>query len=398
MAKRASKEERATPPLPSLSNDEIRRYSRQIVLPDLGLEGQRRLKQASVLIIGTGGLGSPAALYLTAAGVGRIGIVDHDTVDVSNLHRQIVHGTSSIGARKVVSARDRMHDVNPLIQVDAYDEPLTSENAVRIASPYDVVIDASDNFPTRYLSNDLCVILEKPNVYGAVLGFEGQVSVFDARKGPCYRCVFPTPPPPGAAPSCTESGVLGVIPGVVGTLQAVETLKLILGLGEPLIGTLLIYDALDQSSNRVSVAKSGECPVCGKKPTITSLIDYDEFCGVPGHGAVPRIVLGEEWEISPRELKEHVDQGDKVRIIDVRETGEWDMVQIPGSECIPLRRLEEQMKELPRDTDIVLVCRVGVRSARALDLLREAGFKRLKNLRGGILAWAKDVDPTMPTY
>jgi len=285
-----------------------------------------------------------------------------------------------------------MHDVNPLIQIDAYDEPLTSENAVRIASPYDVLIDASDNFPTRYLSNDLCVLLKKPNVYGAVLGFEGQVSVFDARKGPCYRCVFPTPPPPGAVPSCTESGVLGVIPGVVGTLQAVETLKLLLGLGEPLIGTLLIYDALDQSWNRVAVAKATECPVCGKKPTITSLIDYEEFCGAPP------VVLGDEWEISPRELKDLLDRGTKVRIVDVREQGEWNMVHIPGSECIPLRTLEAHVSNLPHDQEIVLVCRVGVRSAHALDLLREAGLTRLKNLRGGILAWAKDVDPTMPTY
>ncbi len=398
MAAKRSREERPTASLSALSNDEIRRYSRQIVLSDIGLEGQRRLKDASVLIIGTGGLGSPATLYLSAAGVGRIGIVDHDTVDVSNLHRQIVHGTSTIGARKVVSARDRMHDVNPLVQVDAYDEPLTSGNAVRIASPYDVVIDASDNFPTRYLSNDLCVLLGKPNVYGAVLGFEGQVSVFDARKGPCYRCVFPTPPPPGAVPSCTESGVLGVIPGVVGTLQAVETLKLLLGLGEPLVGTLLIYDALDQSWNRVSVAKSAECPICGKKPTITSLIDYDEFCGAPGHGIVPRIVLSEEWEISARELKDRLDRADEVRIVDVREHGEWDMVHIPSSECIPLRTLETRAEDLPHDQDIVLICRVGVRSAHALDLLRKAGFTRLKNLRGGILAWAKDVDPTMPTY
>ncbi len=398
MATKRSREERPTASLPALSNDEIRRYSRQIVLPDIGLEGQRRLKSASVLIIGTGGLGSPAALYLAAAGVGRIGIVDHDVVDISNLHRQIVHDTSTIGARKVVSARDRMHDVNPLIEVDAYDEPLTPENAVRIASPYDVVIDASDNFPTRYLSNDLCVLLKKPNVYGAVLRFEGQVSVFDARKGPCYRCIFPTPPPLGAVPSCTESGVLGVIPGVVGTLQAVEALKLLLDLGVPLTGTLLIYDALVQDFTRVSVAKSPQCPICSKRPTITSLIDYDEFCGVPGHGSAPRIVLGDEWEISPCELKDRLDRGDAVHIVDVRETGEWDMVHIPGSECIPLRTLEARLSDLPHDRDIVLVCRVGVRSARALDVLRKAGFRRLKNLRGGILAWAKDVDPTMPVY
>jgi molybdopterin/thiamine biosynthesis adenylyltransferase/rhodanese-related sulfurtransferase len=398
MTKRKSKEEKHLPVFPVLSNDEIRRYSRQIVLPEIGLDGQRRLKSASVLIIGTGGLGSPAALYLAAAGVGRIGVVDHDVVDLSNLHRQILHGTGAVGARKVASARDRMRDLNPLVQVDAYDEALTSENAVRIASPYDVAIDASDNFATRYLSNDLCVLLGKPNVYGAVLGFEGQVSVFDARKGPCYRCVFPTPPPSGTVPSCTEGGVLGVIPGVIGTLQAAETLKLLLDLDAPLVGTLLVYEALAQSFTRVSVAKSPRCPVCGDTPTITHLIDYEEFCGVPGHGSVPHLLLGEEWEIGPRELKESLDRGEPLRLIDVRETGEWNMVRLPGSESIPLRTLESKLADLPHDQDIVLVCRAGVRSARALDLLRKEGFTRLKDLRGGLIAWAKDIDPTMPTY
>jgi len=392
MTKRKPNAEEPLPALPALSNDEIRRYSRQIVLPEIGLDGQRHLKNASVLIIGTGGLGSPAALYLAAAGVGRIGLVDHDDVDVSNLHRQILHGTGALGARKVASARDRMRDLNPLVQVDAYDEALTSENAVRIASPYDVVIDASDNFATRYLSNDLCVLLGKPNVYGAVLGFEGQVSVFDAKRGPCYRCVFPTPPPSGTVPSCAEGGVLGVIPGVIGTLQAAETLKTLLGLDTPLIGTLLVYDALAQSFTRVSVAKSPRCPVCGEASTITRLVDYEEFCGVS------RIVLGEEWEIAPRELKERLDRGEPLRLIDVREIGEWNMVRLPGSESIPLRTLVERSGDFGKNEDIVLVCRAGVRSARALDLLRKAGFTRLKNLRGGILAWAKDVDPKMPTY
>ncbi len=392
MAKTISKETDSVPSLPALSNDEIRRYSRQIILPGVGLDGQRLLKRARVLIIGTGGLGSPAALYLAAAGVGLIGVVDHDVVDVSNLHRQILHDSASLGARKVESARERMHEVNPLVDVDTYDEPLTSENAVRIASPYDVVIDASDNFATRYLSNDLCVLLGKPNVYGAVLRFEGQVSVFDATRGPCYRCVFPTPPPAGAVPTCTESGVLGVVPGVIGTLQAIEALKLILGLGTPLYGTLLIYDALGQSFARVPVAKSSQCPICGTKPTITQLIDYDEFCGVS------RIVLGEEWEIEPRELKERLDRGEPFRLIDVREPGEFDMVHIEGSKCVPLRTLASRAGELPDDRDIVLVCRAGVRSATALDLLRKAGFTRLKNLRGGLLAWVRDVDPTVPTY
>ena len=398
MARKGSEEGREVQPLSPLSNEEIRRYSRQMILPDVGIAGQQRLKAASVLIVGAGGLGSPAALYLAAAGVGRIGIVDHDVVDLSNLHRQILHSTSTVGARKVASARDRMRDVNPNIQVDAYDEAFTSENALRIASPYDVLVDASDNFATRYLSNDLCILLGKPNVYGAVLRFEGQVSVFDARKGPCYRCVFPTPPPHGAVPTCVESGVLGVVPGVIGTLQAVEALKLLLGLGTPLYGTLLVYDALGQSFARVALEKSPGCPVCGERPTITRLIDYDEFCGVPGHGSVPKLVLGPEWEIEPRALKERLDRGETIRIVDVREQGECDLVHIVGSECLPLRTLESRAAELPRDEDIVLVCRGGVRSATALDLLRKAGFTRLKNLRGGILAWAKDVDPSMPIY
>ena len=381
-----------------LSNEEIRRYARQIILPEIGMEGQRRLKQASVLLIGAGGLGSPAGLYLAAAGVGRIGVVDFDVVEVSNLHRQVLHGEHSLGLRKVRSARDRMIDLNPAVQVDAYDELLRSENALRIARPYDVIIDGSDNFPTRYLSNDLCVFLGKPNIYGAVFRFEGQVTVFDARVGPCYRCFFPVPPPAGSVPSCVESGVLGVVPGIVGTLQATEALKILLGVGSPLVGRLLVYDALDQSFTELAVAKSPRCPVCGEKPSITSLIDYEEFCGVPGHGSVPPVVLGEEWEISPRVLKTRLDHGEPIRLLDVREPGEWEIVHLVGSQRIPLRELEMRLGELPREEEIVLVCRAGVRSAAALEILRKAGFRRLKNLRGGLLAWASEVDPSLPTY
>ncbi len=398
MGNQGSGDGRGKPSLLSLSNEEIRRYSRQIILPEIGMEGQRRLKLGSALLIGVGGLGSPAGLYLAAAGVGRIGVVDFDVVEVSNLPRQVLHGERSVGTRKVSSARDRIIDLNKAAQVDVYNELLSSQNALRIAAPYDVVIDGSDNFPTRYLSNDLCVLLRKPNVYGAVFRFEGQVSVFDARIGPCYRCLFPVPPPPGTVPTCAEIGVLGVLPGIIGTLQATEALKILLGVGASLAGVLLVYDALDQSFTRLAVAKSPRCPVCGEKPSITSLIDYEEFCGVPGHGSVPPVVLGEEWEIGPRELKARLDHGEPIRLLDVREPGEWGIVHLPGSQRIPLRELETRLGELPREDEIVLICRAGVRSARALEILRKAGFRKLKNLRGGLLAWASEVDPSLPTY
>jgi sulfur-carrier protein adenylyltransferase/sulfurtransferase len=367
-----------------------------MILPDVGLQGQRTLRDASVLVIGTGGLGSPASLYLAAAGVGRIGLVDFDKVDLSNLHRQIVHDTGSIGEPKVLSAQRRIQRLNPEIEVTKHAEAFSSETALRLIESYDVVVDGSDNLATRYLSNDACVLTGKPNIYGAVAQYEGQITVFDARVGPCYRCLFPVPPPPEAVLSCTETGVLGVLPGVIGTMQAAEALKILLGIGAPLAGTLLVYDLLDQSWMRIEISKHPQCAVCGPHPTITSLIDYDESCGGPAPQGISD--LGDEWEISARELKARLDQGEDIRILDVRERGEWALVHLDGSRCVPLAELSGAMDTIPRDVDLCLVCRAGVRSAHALQLLRDAGYTRLKNLRGGILAWAKDVDPTIPTY
>ncbi len=383
-------------PEPLLSNEEIRRYSRQMILPDVGFHGQRTLRDAGVLVIGTGGLGSPASLYLAAAGVGRIGLVDFDEVDLSNLHRQIVHDTDSIGASKVLSAQRRLRRLNPEIEVVAHAEAFSSETALQLIEPYDIVVDGSDNLATRYLSNDACVLTGKPNVYGAVAQYEGQLTVFDARLGPCYRCLFPVPPPPEAVPSCTETGILGVLPGVIGTMQAAEALKILLGLGDPLVGTLLVYDLLDQSWGRIKISKQPQCAVCGPHPTITTLTDADAFCGGPARQSAPD--LGEAWEISPRELKARLDQGDDICLLDVRERGEWALVHLDGSRCLPLRELSGAIETIPRNVDVCLVCRAGVRSARALNQLRDAGYMRLKNLRGGILAWAEDVDPTLPTY
>ncbi|MDF1499596.1 MAG: molybdopterin-synthase adenylyltransferase MoeB [Anaerolineales bacterium] len=381
----------------NLNHDEILRYSRHLLMPEVGLEGQGKLKRSSVLIVGTGGLGSPAAMYLAAAGVGTIGLVDYDIVDFTNLQRQIVHGTHSLGERKVDSARERLLDINPDIKVVTYDEPFTSENALRIAEPYDIILDGTDNFPTRYLINDVCVLTGKPNVYGSIFRFEGQVSVFWAERGPCYRCIFPEPPPPGLVPSCAEGGVFGVLPGTVGTLQATETIKLLLDIGEPMIGKLLLYDALDLRFDRVKLRKNPQCKICSAKPEVTALIDYEAFCGVPGHdheeGRLPS-----EWEIEPLVLAEQLKTGNRVRLIDVREPHELAISALPEAELIPLGSLASRMHSLDSADEIVLFCKSGSRSARALELLAGAGFRKLKNLRGGINAWAREVDPRLPVY
>ena len=383
--------------LPELSREEILRYSRHLLIPEVGLDGQRKLKASSALIIGTGGLGSPVALYLAAAGVGHIGLVDYDVVDQSNLQRQIVHGTGMVGRLKVDSARTRLLDLNPAIQVDAFNEPFTSANAMKIAEPFDVIIDCTDNFPTRYLTNDLCVLTGKPNIYGAVYRFEGQASVFYAREGPCYRCLFPEPPPPGLVPSCADAGVLGILPGTIGTIQATEAIKFLLGIGTSLVGRLLLYNALDMSFEYVKLKKNPQCKVCGPYPEVTALIDYNEFCGVPGldhdEGSA-----GREWDITPRELFAQLQSGKPLRLIDVREPHELAISHIHGAENFPLGLLAAHMNEFDSAQEIVLFCKSGTRSARALELLVSAGFRKVKNLRGGINAWAKEVDGSLPLY
>lgn len=383
--------------LPDLSHEEILRYSRHLLVPEVGLDGQRKLKGASVLIVGTGGLGSPVALYLAAAGIGRIGLVDYDVVDRTNLQRQVIHGTSTVGKLKVESARARMLDLNPDIQVDIYNEVFTSANAVGIAEPYDLIIDGSDNFPTRYLTNDLCVLTGKPNVYGSVYRFEGQVSVFDARRGPCYRCLFPDPPPPGLVPSCAESGVLGIVPGTIGTLQATETIKLLLGTGEPLIGKLLLYNAQDMSFEFVRLRKNPACKVCGEHPSVTTLIDYEAFCGVPGR-EVETGSAGVEWDITPEELQAQMNSSTPPTLVDVREPHELAISHIEGTRNIPLGHLAMRLPELDPKDDIVLICKAGVRSTRALHILLGAGFRRLHNLQGGMNAWVREIDPSQPIY
>ncbi len=383
--------------LPELSHKEIHRYSRHLLIPDVGLKGQQKLKAASVLVIGTGGLGSPVALYLAAAGVGRIGLVDYDVVDYTNLQRQIIHGQSRLGDLKVESARDRMLDLNPEIQVDVYNKFLNSENAFEIAEPYDLIIDGTDNFPTRYLVNDLCVLTGKPNVYGSIFRFDGQASVFYAKEGPCYRCLFPEPPPHGLVPSCAEGGVLGVLPGTIGSIQATEALKLILGIGEPLIGKLLLYDALDLSFQTVKLHKNPDCKICGEKPEITALIDYEAFCGVPSHDQEEGSA-GEEWDITATELEARLKEGDDLLLVDVREPHELEISNLKGSELIPLGQFASRLSELDSSQDIVLFCKAGTRSTRALEIMASAGFKKVKNLKGGINAWAMEVDPSLPIY
>jgi sulfur-carrier protein adenylyltransferase/sulfurtransferase len=380
-----------------LSHSEILRYSRHLLIPEVGLEGQRKLKSSSVLVVGTGGLGSPVSLYLAAAGVGTIGLVDYDVVDYSNLQRQVIHGTSTLGTLKVESARQRMLDINPDIEVKVYNEPFTSANAMRIAQGYDLIIDGTDNFPTRYLTNDVCVFLGIPNVYGSIFRFDGQASVFDARRGPCYRCIFPEPPPPGLVPTCAEGGVLGILPGTIGTIQATEAIKLLLGAGEPLIGRLLLYNALDMSFDFVRLRKNPKCRVCGPEATITELIDYEEFCGVPGHDHESGSA-GEGWDIEAAELAQRLAQADPPQLIDVREPHELQISRLEGAELLPLGQLAGRLSELDSAREIVLFCKAGTRSTRALELLVSAGFRRVKNLKGGINAWAKEVDPQMPVY
>lgn len=380
------------------SNDEIARYSRHLIMPEVTLEGQKRIKAASVLCIGTGGLGSPIALYLAAAGIGRMGLVDGDTVDFSNLQRQILHGTRDVGRKKLNSARDRIREVNPNVQVDLYDTFFTSANAREIVEPYDIVIDGTDNFPTRYLSNDICVFLKKPNVYGSIFRFDGQCTVFaPSLGGPCYRCMFPEPPPPGMVPSCAEGGVLGVLPGIIGVMQAIEAIKLIVGIGEPLIGRMIAFDALKMKYREFKLRKDPKCPVCGPNPTITDLIDYDQFCGIPQAKAAEEEEAAVPHITAP-ELKAKLDRGDKFQLIDVREPFEWDVCRIPGAKLIPLGQLPSRMSELDSADEIVLQCKSGARSARALKLLQEAGFGKLSNLEGGILAWSEQVDSTVPRY
>lgn len=382
-----------------LTQEEVLRYSRHLLIPEVGLEGQRKLKAASVLLVGTGGLGSPLALYLAAAGIGRIGIVDYDVVDASNLQRQVIHDTERLGMLKVESARQRMLALNPFIQVDAYNEVFTSENAMRISEGYDLIVDGTDNFPTRYLINDLCVLTGKPYVYGSIFRFEGQVSVFDARQGPCYRCLFPDPPPPGSVPTCAEGGVFGVLPGTVGTIQGTEVIKLLLGIGEPLIGKLMLYDALDMSFHMVNLRKNPHCKLCGEHPEITHLIDYEQFCGVPTRGhSVPDDIV----EISPAALADKLRSGSPVYLLDVRDPVEGQVSQIPGAEVIPLGQLSSRLEEVARQAsqgkEIVVFCRTGVRSAQAAGILRSAGIEPVRSLQGGINAWARDIDPKMLRY
>jgi molybdopterin/thiamine biosynthesis adenylyltransferase/rhodanese-related sulfurtransferase len=382
----------------ALSREELARYSRHLILPEVNVDGQRRIKAARVLCIGAGGLGSPAALYLTAAGIGTLGLVDADRVDASNLQRQILYGTDDVGKPKLEKARSRLREMNPAVQIVRYDTQLTSANAMEIIAPYDLVIDGSDNFPTRYLSNDVCVFARKPNIYGSVFRFEGQASVFAPHLGgPCYRCLFPEPPPPGAAPSCAEAGVLGVLPGIIGLIQATEALKLILGAGETLAGRLLHFDGLKMKFREFNLRRDPACPVCGDAPTIFEPIDYEQFCAGPAEDdwfAAPAGVP----TISVRELKTKMDMKEALTLIDVREPYEYEIARINGSRLIPLGELETHVSELPRTGALVLQCHSGGRSEQAVRILQEAGFENAMNLAGGIDAWSVEVDPAVPRY
>ncbi len=380
----------------TLSNEEIRRYSRHLIMPEVGMAGQRRLKQGSVLLIGAGGLGSPLALYLAAAGVGHIGLVDFDVVDESNLQRQIVHGTSTLGMSKAESAKRRLLDLNPSIEVTTYETQITSANALDLLRPYDVIIDGTDNFPTRYLTNDASVMLGKPNVYGSIFRFEGQATVFSPKDGgPCYRCLYPEPPPPGLVPSCAEGGVLGVLPGVIGTIQATEAIKLLTGIGEPLVGRLMLYDALAMRFRELKLRRNPDCPVCGDHPTVTELIDYEQFCGIR-----PEVsTLSNQYEITPAELAELLRSDERPFLLDVRNPYEVEIASIPGTDLvIPVDQLPERLSELDSSREMVVYCRSGARSGRAVELLKSAGFRKVRNMVGGILRWSDEVDPSVPKY
>lgn len=378
-----------------LSKEEVLRYSRHLILPEVGMEGQLKLKKAKVLLVGSGGLGAPLGLYLAAAGVGRLGLVDFDTVDFTNLQRQVIFGTSDVGRKKLEAARERLLNLNPEIQIDVYETRLTSDNALDILRDYDIVADGTDNFPTRYLVNDACVLLGKPNVYGSIFRFEGQASIFGASGGPCYRCLYPEPPPPGLVPSCAEGGVLGVLPGIIGCVQAMETLKLILGSGDPLIGRLLLFDALKMRFRELKLRRSPDCPVCGEHRTITKLVDYAEFCGIRGEETETKAL--DIPEITPKQLKERLDRGDDIYILDVREPHEYQICNLQGH-LIPLGDLPKRVSELDSSHEIVAHCRSGKRSADAVHFLAQAGFRKIWNLKGGILAWSDEVDPSMPKY
>ncbi|MGH7741945.1 MAG: molybdopterin-synthase adenylyltransferase MoeB [Candidatus Eiseniibacteriota bacterium] len=380
----------------SFSREELLRYGRHLVLPQFGLEGQHKLKRSSVLLVGAGGLGSPLALYLAAAGVGRLGLVDFDRVDVSNLQRQVLYGTSDIGRPKLEAAGSRLADLNPFVSIETHEGALTRDNALEILSRYDVIADGTDNFPTRYLVNDACVMLGKPNVHGSIFRFEGQASVFDARVGPCYRCLYPEPPPPGLVPSCAEGGVLGVLPGLIGMIQGIECIKLLLGLGEPLIGRLVLFDALAMRFRELTLRKDPACPMCGEHPTIHELVDYESFCGLsPGEQAVARAA---SVEIGARELSERLERGETPLLLDVREPHEHRIAKLEGAVLIPLRALPGRLGELDRDREIVVLCHRGARSLNALEILRLAGFAKVLSLRGGIEAWSKEVDAGVPRY
>ena len=381
----------------ALSKDEVLRYSRHLIMPEVGMEGQQKLKAARVLCIGAGGLGSPLALYLGAAGVGTLGIVDFDVVDYTNLQRQIIHTTADVGRKKLESAAEKLKAINPFLNVRTFETKLTSENALELFREFDVIADGTDNFPTRYLVNDACVLTGKPNVYGSIFRFEGQATVFAYENGPCYRCLYPEPPPPGLVPSCAEGGVLGILPGTIGLIQATETVKLILGKGEPLVGRLLLYDALAMRFRELKLRKNPECPVCGEHRTITKLIDYQQFCGIPQHEPAPAPGVA-EGEIDPVEVKAKIDRGDRFVLIDVREPHEYQICNIPTARLIPLGELPKRVNELNSADEIVAHCKSGMRSAKAVDFLKQAGFKKVKNMKGGILAWSDKVDPSVPKY
>ena len=380
---------------PALSKQEVLRYSRHLIMPEVGMDGQLKLKKAKVLMIGSGGLGAPLGLYLAAAGVGRLGIVDFDTVDFTNLQRQVTFGTSDVGRKKLEAARERLSNLNPEIQIDTFETRLTSDNALDILRDYDIVVDGTDNFPTRYLVNDACVLLGKPNVYGSIFRFEGQASIFGYPGGPCYRCLYPEPPPPGLVPSCAEGGVLGVLPGIIGCIQAMETIKLIIGKGDSLVGRLLLFDALGMRFRELKLRKNPECPVCGAHPTVTKLIDYAEFCGIRGEEAP--VQTASVPEITPKQLKQRLDRGDDLYILDVRETHEYQICNLNG-QLIPLGELPKRVSELDSSREIVAHCRSGKRSAEAVEFLTKAGFRKIWNLKGGILAWSDEVDPSVPKY